>query len=155
MDSAVISALAAVLGSVGGSSASIATTWIAQHNQTLRQRNKREVSKRERLYSEFVTQLARLSADALAQTLDAPTTLANLANVYGLLGRIRFISSEPVVAAADAATRHVVDLYKAPNVTTAEDVYRLICNRSSPDFLQVFSEACRVELQEFSISRRG
>lgn len=146
MDAAVISALAAVLGSVAGSSASIVTTWITQRNQTVRDRAKREVYKRELLYSEFVTEVARLTADAVDHSLDKPDVLAN---VFALLGRIRFISSAPVVAAAEQSARHIVDLYGAPNVTTADQLYRLICD-TSPRFLKEFSEACREELERYS-----
>ena len=146
MDAAVISALAAVLGSVAGSSASIVTTWMTQRNQTVRDRAKREVYKRESLYSEFVTEVARLTADAVDHTLERPEVLAN---VFALLGRIRFISSAPVVAAAEQATRHIVDLYGAPNVTTADQLYEMICE-TSPQFLKEFSEACREELSRYS-----
>ena len=146
MDAAVISALAAVMGSIAGSSASIVTTWIAQRNQTVRDRAKREVYKRELLYSEFVTEVARLSADAVDHSLERPETLAN---VFALLGRIRFISSALVVEAAEQATRHIVDLYNAPNASSADQIYRMICD-TSPDLLKTFSEACRVELSRYS-----
>ena len=146
MDNAAISALAAVFGSLAGSSASIATTWIAQRNQTKRDRSRREIYKREMLYSEFVTEMAKLTADALDHSLERPDVLAN---VFALLGRIRFVSSAPVVSAAEQATEHIIDLYSAPNVSGQKDLYQKICD-TSPRFLKEFSAACRDELNRYS-----
>ena len=50
-----------MLGSVTGASAAVATTWIAQKNQTVRERAKWETRKREALYGEFITE-KRLAA---------------------------------------------------------------------------------------------
>jgi len=47
MDANLITVLAGVLGSVSGASAAIATTWIAQKNQTVRERAKWDTRKRE------------------------------------------------------------------------------------------------------------
>jgi hypothetical protein len=44
-----------VLGSVSGASAAIATTWISQKSQTVRERAKWETRKRETLYGDFIT----------------------------------------------------------------------------------------------------
>jgi hypothetical protein len=50
VDANFITALAGVLGSVTGASAAIATTWISQKSQTVRERAKGETRKRETLY---------------------------------------------------------------------------------------------------------
>ena len=47
MDANLITVLAGVLGSVSGASAAIATTWITQKNQTVRERAKWDTRKRE------------------------------------------------------------------------------------------------------------
>jgi len=61
MNANLITALAGILGSLSGASAAIATTWIAQKNQTVRERTKWETRKREALYGEFITE-KRLAA---------------------------------------------------------------------------------------------
>ena len=61
MNANLITALAGILGSLSGASAAIATTWIAQKNQTVRERAKWETRKREALYGEFITE-KRLAA---------------------------------------------------------------------------------------------
>jgi hypothetical protein len=57
MDANLITALAGVLGSLSGASAAIATTWISQKSQTIRERAKPETRKRETLYGEFLPKL--------------------------------------------------------------------------------------------------
>ena len=85
MNTNVVTALAALLGSVAGASAAIATTWISQTSQTRRELAKSEMRKRETLYGEFITEAARLLSDAFDHTLDKPETLVKL---YAILGRI-------------------------------------------------------------------
>jgi hypothetical protein len=53
MNPNLITALAGVLGSLSGASAAIATTWISQKSQTIRERAKSKTRKRETLYREF------------------------------------------------------------------------------------------------------
>jgi hypothetical protein len=98
LDSNLITALAGVLGSVTGASAAIATTWIAQKSQTVREHAKWETRRRETLYGDFITEASSLVADAFDHTLDNPETLVKL---YGILGRIRLVSSEAVLVAAE------------------------------------------------------
>ena len=65
MDQNFTTAMAGVLGSVSGASAAIATTWISQKNQTVRERAKSETRKREILYGDFITEASHLVADAV------------------------------------------------------------------------------------------
>jgi len=55
VDSNLITAFAGVLGSASGASVAIATTWISQKSQTVRERAKWETRKRETLYGDFIT----------------------------------------------------------------------------------------------------
>jgi hypothetical protein len=96
VDANLITGMAGVLGAVGGASAAIATTWITQKNQTIRERAKSETRKRETLYGDFITEASRLIADAFDHSLDKPEALVNL---YAILGRIRLISSDAVLVA--------------------------------------------------------
>ena len=85
-------------GSSDGASAAIATTWISQKSQTTRERAKWETRKRETLYGDFITEASHLAADAFDHSLDKPETLVKL---YANLGRIRLVSSDAVLAAAE------------------------------------------------------
>ena len=136
MDANLITALAGVLGSVSGASAAIATTWIAQRNQTVRERAKWETRKRETLYGDFITEASRLVADAFDHSLDKPETLVNL---YVILGGVRHVSSEAVLVAAEEVSDRIVKLYAEPNRQIDEL------------FTTLHSGACRVELRKYSV----
>ena len=65
MDTAIVSALSAVLGSAVGGSATLATAWITQKTQSRREAVGAEIRKRERLYGEFIEEGSKLAVDAL------------------------------------------------------------------------------------------
>jgi hypothetical protein len=145
MDANLITALAGVLGSVTGASAAIATTWISQRNQTVRERAKSETRKRETLYGDFITEASQRLANAFDHSLDSPETLVKLG---AILGRIRLVSSDAVLTAAEECFDRIVELYAKPNRTLDE----LLTTLHSGEFevLKHFSDACRVELRKYS-----
>ena len=146
MDANLITALAGVLGAVSGASAAIATTWITQKNQTIRERAKSETRKREILYGDFITEASRLIADAFDHSLDTPETLVKL---YANLGRIRLVSSDTVLTAAEECCDRILKLYAQPNRTMAEIFTAL--HSGELEVFKHFSEACRVELRKYSV----
>ena len=151
MDSTAIAAMAAVLGSFIGASASIATTRIAQRTQAIREWTNRELSKRESLYGEFITEVARLMVDALEHSL--PEQPEPLVQLYAILSRIRLVSSEPVLAAAEECCDRIFDLYSKPNMTM-EQIRTTFDKRTTfekLDPLKAFSAACRVELHKYRL----
>jgi hypothetical protein len=145
MESNLITALAGVLGSVTGASAAIATSWISQRSQTVRERAKSETRKRETLYGEVITEASQRLAEAFDHSLDKPETLVKL---YAILGRIRLVSSGAVLTAAEECCDRVVELYVKPNRTMAEIFTTL--HSGELEALKHFSDACRVELRKYS-----
>ena len=145
MDANLITALAGALGSVTGASAAIATTWISQKSQTGRERAKSETRKRETLYGDFITEASQRLANAFDHSLDSPETLVKLG---AILGRIRLVSSDAVLVAAEECFDRIVKLYAKPNRTMDE----LVTTLHSGEFevLEHFSDACRVELRRYS-----
>jgi hypothetical protein len=145
MDANLITGLAGVLGSVSGASAAIATTWMSQRSQTVRERIKWETRKRETLYGDFISEASHLIADAFDHSLDHPETLVKL---FANLGRIRLVSSDPVLAAAEACCDRIVDLYAQPN-RTMDQLFSTL-RSDELEFFRKFSDACRVELRRYS-----
>lgn len=78
MDTSVVAASAAVLGSLVGGAATIATAWITQRTQTRRQTIVNEIRKREALYADFIVECSKLAIDALDHTLEKPDELREL-----------------------------------------------------------------------------
>ncbi len=144
MNSTVVTAMAAALGSLVGATASIATTWITQRTQTIRANSEWKLRERESLYKEFITEASRLTVDALAHSLEQPDQLMAL---YGILSCIRLMSGEEVVRQGEACCRRIIELYGRPNLTT--DQIRAAAEAHDLDDidpLKEFSTACRNEL---------
>ena len=132
-----------MLGSLAGASASIATTWMTQRSQKIRERAQSELRRRETLYGEFISEVSRLTADAFDHSLEHPE---NLANVYGILGRMHLVASAPVMKAAGECCRYLVDLY-SKNMTSEQISATLRDTSAHP--LTAFGAACRVELDQY------
>ncbi len=145
MDSSLITATAAALGSLVGAAASIVTTWITQRRQTIRELTAARFQEREALYGEFITEASRLVVDALTHSLERPETFVKL---YGILGRIRLICDKRILAEAEHCCRRIVELYSQPNMTT--DQVRAAFEADEFDPLKAFSLACRGELLEIA-----
>jgi hypothetical protein len=141
MNPTIIMAIAAACGSLVGAAATIVTTWITQRTQMLRAEKEEKLRERQALYGEFITEASRLAVDALGHSLEKPETFVKL---YGMLGRIRLVAADQVLATAEACCRQIVDLYAKPNMTVEE--IRVAFERDSIDPIREFSVACRKEL---------
>ena len=148
MEAAYISAFAALAGSAIGASASFATTWLTQHTQQHATRLEQEMSRRERLYGEFIDEASRLIADALTHHLEEPSKMVPL---YATLGKLRLFAYAYVVARADAVMAQIVEIYDLPNRDFRNPADRPA--RERVDILRALGEACRDDLQRYA--RRG
>ena len=146
MDAALLGALSAVLGSVVGGSASVATTWIAQKTVSRREFAREELRKREALYGEFIGECAKLFMDAFTHDLDKPETLLP---VFALINRIRLCASRKVLAEAERLLGGLSDQYFAKNLTVEE--LRKLAHTGQADPLSAFGEACRAELKALRV----
>ena len=145
MDSTVVTALAAALGSLVGATASIGTTWISQRRQSIRASAEWKLRDHESLYKEFIMEASRLFGDAMVKSLERPDQLVRL---YGILSRIRLISGDEVLSKAVGCCHRIVGLYRRPNMTA--DQIRAAFESNEFDPLKEFSAACRAELLSMS-----
>jgi hypothetical protein len=143
MDSTIVAAVAALLGSLAGASASIFTTWLTQRSQFMRERTVAELQRRELLYEEFIKQASSSVIDSLSHSLDQPEKFVKL---YANLSCIRLLSSQPVLDAAEQCCHQIVDCYLKPNMTVEE--IRASLDHFDP--LRDFSAICRAELHEMA-----
>jgi hypothetical protein len=141
MDVSSIGALSGVMGALVGGSASIATAWLTQRSQSLRELVRDEVQKREALYGEFVGECARLLMDSFTHALEKPETLLQ---AYALVNRIRLCASPPVLSEAERLMVRITDQYFDSNRTV--DELRRLARSLEADPLRPFGEACRAEL---------
>ncbi len=141
MNSGTITALAAILGSLVGALGSSIGAWITQRHQDRRDLLAKKIQHREELYSDFITESARLLIDALGHNVSDPK---NLIPAYALVSRIRLSSSPRVLAIAEEVMRHIIGTYAEPNLTP-QQIESQAMNGDDP--LRRFSDICHVELE--------
>jgi hypothetical protein len=141
MDAACISALSALGGATIGGLASFGSSWLTERTQLRFAHHEVIKAKREALYAEFIDEASRLYGDALGHQKDE---VADLVKIYALIGRIRLVSSRPVVTAAERTLDTISQTYLAPNRTLHEVMEDF--HRGGSDFFAEFGEACRQDL---------
>ena len=141
MDTTIVTALAGIVGSLTGGSASVATAWVTYKTRARREVLRAEFNKRETLYGEFINECSKRVMDSLERTLDRPERLLL---IYALLNRIRLCASDAVLTQAQEVVRFIMEQYFAPNVSV-EELHGRVHN-GGIDPLKAFSEACRREL---------
>ena len=140
MNMMYIPALAGFGGSAFGAVSTIMTNWAAQRRKDRARRHSRSIAKREELYKSFIEETSRLYADAIVSDKSEISTLVDM---YALIGRMKILSSDEVVEAAEKAALLIIETYLAPTRTFV-DIPQFI---KEMDPLREFSEACRRELQ--------
>ena len=141
MDSSLVAAFAAILGTTVGGLATFLTTFLNQRYAMRRDILAKDLANREHLYSEFLKEAGNLYFDSINRTLDEASQQTSMINMYSLVGRIRMISSEAVLRGAEKVADDIVESYKRPPMTF-EEFQRLW---ESADPWHEFTNACRVE----------
>ena len=145
MDPAIVSALAAVLGSLAGGSATVAAGWVTQRTQGRRELIQADIRDRELLYSAFIGECSKVLIDALYHTFEEPQKVGK---AYELLNRIRLLASDAVLAEGERVVRRMTEQYFEPNLSP-EDI-RALVKAEGRDPMRPFGEACRAELASIS-----
>ncbi len=139
-DSTLITALAAIGGSIVGGVSSFATTYVTQRHQGRRERVARELERREALYGQFIEKAAGLFVDSLDKSLGNPTVLVDIGAVAA---RIRLSAGTDVIAASDVVMRAILEGYGRP--PTAAHEFFAQTRDAFTDPLLRFTDACRSE----------
>jgi hypothetical protein len=100
------------------------------------------VAQREDLYRDFVAAASATYGRAL---LNSEPEIGDFIALYGMVSRMRILSSPPVIASADVTMNTIIDAFFAPNKTIAE-LHALIKSGEAVDPLRQFSEVTRDEL---------
>jgi hypothetical protein len=142
MEASIISALAALTGTAVGGLTSVLANWHNQRNQIRAQWISHEKNHRQVLYRDFIEEASKCYIDALQHdNADVP----GLVGLYAKLSRMRALSSDAVVASADAICRKIVDTYLEPQKSFVE--LRDMVENGTIDLLREFSAACRDEFE--------
>jgi hypothetical protein len=146
MDTAFISALSALAGSVVGGLTSGATTWLSQRSQAQAGQRMHNLSQRETLYQEFVVVASEAYGNAL---VSAEPEIQRIVVLHGMISRMRILSSSQVIGCAEKTMELIIDANFLPAITLLE-MRELAKEGQFVDPLREFSKVCRDELRVIS-----
>jgi len=144
MDTAVLSAASALIGSLIGGMSTLAASWLSLRGRLRAQALVQEAAKREALYAEFIIEASRRLSEAWCHQAESPEVLAGL---YSAHQRMRLTSSDEVIRLADYVIRLVIQAYAAPDKSFDELRQHIAASDEQWDPLRGFAEACRAELR--------
>jgi hypothetical protein len=145
MEASIISALAALTGSAVGGLTSVAANWLNHKGQIRAQWLHHERSRRQILYRDFIEEASKCYIDAL-QHHEADADIPGLVGLYAKLGRMRVLSSRPVVHSAEHIAKRIMDTYLQPDKSFVE--LRDMAKSGAIDLLREFSDTCRDEFEQ-------
>jgi hypothetical protein len=143
MNASAISALAALAGTAVGGLTSVVANWLTHRIQVRAQWLQHEKNRRQILYRDFIEEASKCYIDALQH---GEADIAGLVGLYAKLGRMRVLSSKPVVQSADSIVRTILDAYLEPDKTFVE--LRDMAIRGTIDLWHDFAHACREEFED-------
>jgi len=150
IEESYITAAVGLTGAIVGGVTSFATTWLTQSVQTKEKLQQATINRREKLYTEFLKEAARLFGDALSHQKD---DIADLVTLYAMVAHIRLVASPGVISAAEHVLERVIETYRGPNRTLSE--LRIFAQEGNLDPLLEFSQQCRMDLLQLSNSPGG
>ena len=147
MDTAYVSAISALAGSVIGGLTSGFTTWLSQRSQARAGMVAHDLARREDLIRDFIVAASKAYGDAI---INSEPKMPELVDLYDMVSRMRALGMSKTTACADIVMRSIVETYSTPNRTVA-DLRGLITSGQGIDPLKDFSEAARQELHAFAM----
>lgn len=143
MDAALLSALAALAGSIVGGLTSGFTNWLNQRAQTKASLITHALARREELFKDFIVAASRSYGEA---TVSSTPQVPELVELYGMISRMRVMCSPHTVACAERVMAETIATYSSPNRTFSE-IHEWLKSGTGIDPLKDFAEAARAELQ--------
>ena len=144
MDNSVVTAMAALFGSLIGGLTTLATAWLSQRHNTRNQRLREEIAKREALYGAYIDEASERMIEALGHEISEANQIVRM---YGLFCRIQLVCSGPVLDTAEQLMKKTAEAYTMPNITLEDLVRGARESSAESDPIVAFSRACRHELE--------
>jgi hypothetical protein len=145
MDTAYISAISALAGSVIGGLTTGFTTLISQRSQARAGMIAHDLARREDLVRDFIIAASKTYGDAI---INSEPKMPELVDLYAMISRMRVLGMAKTTECADGLMRSIIETYYAPNRTIA-DLRQLTMTGKGIDPLKDFAEAAREELRAY------
>lgn len=142
MDSAYISALAALAGSIIGGLTSALTTWLNQRAQVKAGQRAEQLKRLEDLFADFIIAASKTYGEAL---VSSDPKIEEIVALYTMISRMRVLCSARTVTCAEKVMDATVDTFFSQNKTLRE-LHELIKSGAGIDPLRDFADAAREEL---------
>ena len=147
MNTAYLTALSALGGSLVGGPTTGITTWMSLRSVARTGHLAAELARRQDLFRDFIVAASNAYSHALVSN---EPQIQEIVAVYAMLSRMRVLCSPEIVACAEKIMRLTVDTYFEPNRTIGE-LREMIKNEAVIDPLKEFSELARGKLQAFAL----
>jgi hypothetical protein len=147
MDTAYVSAISALAGSVIGGLTSGFTTWLSQRSQARAGMVAHDLARREDLIRDFIITASKTYGDAIGNN---EPKMPEIVDLYAMVNRMRALGMSRSTACADDVMVSIIETYSAPNRTVV-DLKELVKSGGSVDHLKDFSEAARQEMNAFAM----
>src|ERR1700727_2893254 len=108
MDTAYISAISALAGSVIGGLTSALTTWLSQRSQARAGQIAHDLARREDLIRDFIVAASKTYGDAIVNN---EPKMPELIDLYAMVSRMRVLGMSKTTASPALAMRHIVETY--------------------------------------------
>ena len=144
MDNSVVTAMAALFGSLIGGLTTLTTAWLSQRYTTRNQRLREEIAKREALYGAYIDEASERMIDALGNEIRDANQIVRM---YGLFCRIQLVCSGPVLETAEQLMKRTAEVYAMPSITLEDLLRGARESTAESDPIVAFSRACRQELE--------
>jgi len=142
MDTALISTLSALAGSIVGGLTSGATTWLSHQYQAKAGNRLHNLMQREELYRDFVVAASETYGSSMVNN---EPQIQEVIVLYGMISRMRILSNPRVVECAEQTVNSIIDTYFSPKKSLLE-IRALMESGEAIDPLKKFSEISRGEL---------
>ena len=146
MNTAYLTALSALAGSVVGGLTTGITTWLSLRSAARAGHLATELARRQDLFRDFIVAASNAYSHALVSN---EPQIQEIVAVYAMLSQMRVLCSSEIVACAEKIMRLTVDTYFEPNKTLPE-LRDMLKNETVIDPLKEFSEVARGELAAFA-----
>jgi hypothetical protein len=140
----LLSTISALIGALIGGGASLAAAIYTQHCQGRLQRIAHEITKRERVYADFIMKASNLHLHAYVH--DDIALNGDEQRLVGLINRMRLFAPHGVVEAAEAVLKAIIELSLKPGVELRELAKQALSNNHNPDPTVAFSVVCQADL---------
>jgi hypothetical protein len=141
---AILSQVSGLLGALIGGGTSLAVAVYNQRSQERLQRVADEVTKREKIYADFLESASKLLLNAYMH--DDIVLGVDEQHLLGLINRMRLFAPPEVVGHAEAAFKAIVEVLLKPSIEMRQFARDALTKSPEPDPFLKFSLSCRADL---------